>query len=259
MIITSRQIDLWFAYDEDITHPTLLTRYYALLNEEERSRQKRFHSKKHRHQYLITRTLIRTVLSLYEDKISPEKWKFTKNKYGKPRISNSPLTSPLFFNVSHTDKLVVLAVTAGKEVGVDAEYMHRPGKTFELAENFFSPIETQQLYSLPPENQKKRFFDLWTLKEAYIKACGMGLYIPLNHFYFFFSPQGEIKISFEPERDDQPRHWQFWLIHPNDDYKVSVALKNDEKIVSYSIVMRKIIPLLKIKRVNYPIVKKSSF
>ncbi len=61
-----------------------------------------------------------------------------------------------------------------QEVGVDVEYLLRPGKTVELADSFFSPIETQQLLALPPEKQNDRFFDLWTLKEAYIKACGMG-------------------------------------------------------------------------------------
>ncbi len=258
MIISSREIHLWYAYDEQICDSQLLCQYHRLLNEEECSQQKRFYFEKHRHQYLITRALIRTVLSLYVNEIAPEKWQFTKNKYGKPSISNSRLRLPLHFNISHTDKMVVLAVTVDQEVGVDVEYLLRSGKTVEIADSFFSPIEARQLLALPVEKQKDRFFDLWTLKEAYIKACGMGLSIPLDHFSYSFPSQGEITISIEPERNDQPEYWQFWQIRPNDSHKVSLAIKGDEITDSYSISMRKIIPLSNSVEVNYPIVRNTA-
>ncbi len=257
MIISSREIHLWFVYDEQICDSQLLVRYHGLLDEEERSQQRRFCFEKHRHQYLITRALIRTVLSLYVNRITPEKWQFTKNDYGKPSIGNSSIPISLHFNISHTDKLVVLAVAVDQEVGVDVEYLIRPGKTVELADRFFSPSEAQQLLALPLERQNDRFFDLWTLKEAYIKACGMGLSIPLNHFSYSFPRQGEITISFEPERNDQPEYWQFWQICPNDIHKVSLALKTGKNNDSYSIFMREIIPLSDIIKVSYPIVMKS--
>ena len=189
------------------------------------------------------------------DEIAPEQWQFTKNYYGKPTISNASLTIPLHFNISHTDKLVVLAVTVDQEIGVDVEYLLRSGKTLEIASSFFSPSEVQQLLTLPPEKQKDRFFDLWTLKEAYIKACGMGLSISLDHFSYSFSPQGDISISFAPERNDQAEYWQFWQIHPNDIHRVSMAIKDDKINSSYSISMRKIIPLKEIVEINYPIVR----
>ena len=257
MIISSQEIHLWYAFDEQIDDTPLLSRYHSLLAEEESAQQKRFYFEKHRHQYLITRALIRTVLSLYENEIAPEKWQFTKNKYGKPSISNEVLKRAYYFNLSHTDKLVVLAVTLDQEIGVDVEYLLRPGKSVEIAESFFSPSEVQELLALPLEKQKDRFFDLWTLKEAYIKACGMGLSIPLDHFSYSFPQQGEISISFENGRQDQPEYWQLWQIRPSDNHKVAMAIKGNTIHDFYSISMRKIIPLGDIIEVNYPIVRKT--
>ncbi len=254
----SHEIHLWYACDEQIRDTQLLSRYHSLLNEEESAQQKRFYFEKHRHQYLITRALVRTVLSLYVNEISPEQWQFTKNKYGKPSISNPIGTGPLHFNLSHTDKMVALAVTRSQEVGIDVEYLLRSARTVKLAESFFSPFEAEQLLALPPEKQTDRFFDLWTLKEAYIKACGMGLSIPLNHFSFSFPRQEEISISFAPERDDQPEFWQFWQIRPSDIHNVAMAIKGDKFNQSYSISMHKIIPLLDIAEVNYPIVRNTT-
>lgn len=253
MNISAHEIHLWYVHDQNIHDSHLLSEYYNFLNREERLQQKRFYFEKDRHQYLITRALVRSVLSLYVNQISPEKWKFKKNAYGKPFISNNSLLIPLRFNLSHTDNLVVMAVTLDREIGVDVEYLPRLGKTLEIASHFFSPIEVEHLLALPPEKQKSRFFDLWTLKEAYIKACGMGLSIPLDHFSYSFSQQGKIEIHFEPERDDQPKYWQFWQINPNESHKISMAIKGNITNGSYSISMRKIIPLDKIVEVNYPI------
>ncbi len=253
MTISAYEIHLWYVQDQNIDDSQLLSQYHNLLNNEERLQQKRFHFERDRHQYLITRALVRSVLSLYVNTTSPEKWKFKKNAYGKPFISSSSLAVPLCFNLSHTNNFVVMAVTLDQEIGVDIEYLPRLGKMLEIANHFFSPIEIEQLHALPAEKQTNRFFDLWTLKEAYIKACGMGLSIPLDHFSFTFSQQGEIEIDFEPERNDQPRYWQFWQIRPSEIHKISVAVKDYMTHGSYSISMRKIIPLEKIEEVDYPI------
>ncbi|TQV85984.1 4'-phosphopantetheinyl transferase family protein [Aliikangiella coralliicola] len=253
MIIGDQEVHLWHVYDEEIVEPSLLSRYFELLSEEELVQQKKFYFEKDRHQYLITRAMVRCVLSLYDASIAPDAWTFDKNDFGKPFISNSEIVKPVRFNISHTDKLVTIAVTSNQEVGVDVEYLPRLGKMLEIANRFFSPKETEHLFALPPEKRKNRFFDLWTLKEAYIKACGMGLSIPLDHFSYSFSQQGKITISFDPARQDQPDKWQFWQVHPNDTHKVSLAIKDEKKSSSYQISMREIIPLSAIKEVTYPI------
>ena len=254
-MISPYEIHLWFAFDEQITDAQLLDRYHNLMNEAEGKQQKRFHFKKHRHQYLITRALVRSVLSFYVDEISPQEWQFNLNKFGKPSIQQPDVHLPLQFNLSHTEQM---AVALNSEVGVDIEYLHRRGKTLELAESYFSPSEVEQLLDLPKKHQRQRFFELWTLKEAYIKACGMGLSIPLNQFSYVFPQKGNIRISFASERDDQPEKWQFWHICPDDSHRVSVALKRDAPDVIYVLSMRKVLPLAEIQELDYPILMKSA-
>lgn len=253
MIISTGDIDVWCVFCDALTDQKLLSRYQSLLNENERSQHKRFYFEKHRHQYLVTRALVRSVLSLYEESIAPEQWQFRKNKYGKPYIGNIDLVTPLRYNLSHTDKLIVMAVTLNQEIGVDVEYLSRLGMTVDIANEFFSPLEAKQLQSLPEDQKINRFFDLWTLKEAYIKACGMGLSIPLDHFRYSFSPEGKISIDFIPERNDLPELWQFWQICPSDSHKISMAMRNNEIIKDYSLTLYETTPLEKIKEVNYPV------
>ena len=189
MIIRPNEIHLWHTQDEHITDSPLIHLYHQYLSDEESKQQKRFHFEKHKHQYLITRALVRSVLSLYDDNISPEAWEFKSNAYGKPYISNTNSCLPLCFNLSHTENFIVLAVSLSCDVGIDVEYLPRHGAMEEIAESFFSKAEVIELKKLPKEQQKQRFYDLWTLKEAYIKACGMGLSIPLNHFSYDFTKE----------------------------------------------------------------------
>ncbi|MCW8876727.1 MAG: 4'-phosphopantetheinyl transferase superfamily protein [Kangiellaceae bacterium] len=250
--INPNEIHLWYSYDETIQDHHLLDTYLSLLDDKEREQRSRFHFKKHRHQYLITRAMVRTILSLYADNISPEQWAFAKNDYGKPCIANPLMETRLNFNLSHTENLILMGVTLDNEIGVDVEYLPRIGNMLDIANRFFSPLEIKQLHELPIEEQKERFFDLWTLKEAYIKACGMGLSIPLDEFNYSFR-KGKINISFDPVRKDQPELWQFWQVTPSNDYKASVAIKASDADTNYSINMRKIVPLSKIMPSNLPI------
>lgn|GEM_PF-4971709 len=126
--INPDEVQLWYAYDEEIAEGNLLGQHYGLLSAEEREQQQRFHLAKHRHQYMITRALARTVLSAYTDGIVPSAWKFQKNAFNKPYIASSPLPLPLRFNLSHTEKMVVMAVTLDREVGVDVEFLLRKVK-----------------------------------------------------------------------------------------------------------------------------------
>lgn len=124
--------------------------------------------------------------------------------------------SPLRFNLSHTEGLVVLAV-AQTGVGVDVEWLDRPGRTVELADRYFAPAEVAALRALPIERQRDRFFDLWTLKESYIKARGLGLAIPLASFAFSgFGESPGLQLTVDPTHADRPDGaWSFgvWQLH----------------------------------------------
>lgn len=251
------EIHLWFVDDTQCHDTQLLSQYQRMLNAEECIKQQRFHFPKRRHQYLVSRALIRTVLSFYEPTVFPKQWQFKKNSYGKPFIKNS-LTRELKFNLSHTEKQIVLAITLNKEIGTDVENLQRSNNTNEIAKHFFSPTEIMQLSTLPSEKQRNRFFSLWTLKEAYIKACGDGLSIPLNHLSYDFCEKESVNLTFNSKINDQADFWQFWQICPNNHCIVSVAIKSDPSVMRHSLIMKKIIPLAEITTVNYPITIKPS-
>jgi 4'-phosphopantetheinyl transferase len=130
------------------------------------------------------------------------------NEHGCPRIRPDQNEAGLRFNLSNTDGLVACAVTVGRDVGVDVELP----KDFEharLAERYFAAPEVEALRSLPPAAQRERFFRVWTLKEAYIKAREMGLAIPLGDFWLDLDQPGPIGIAFAPRLDDRSGEWQF--------------------------------------------------
>lgn len=125
--------------------------------------------------------------------------------------------SPWHFNLSHSDGLVVLAV-ALRPVGVDVEYLARVGRTVELANRYFSSLEVAALQALPEASRRDRFFALWTLKEAYIKARGLGLAVPLASFSFDFEPAPALT----PAPDD-PHRYRLFLADLGTEHRLAVV------------------------------------
>jgi 4'-phosphopantetheinyl transferase len=225
MKIEKQEIHLWCVFEKGIQDEDQLNAYLALLSNDEMQRYHRFHFQKHRHQYLLSRALVREVLSRYQ--VLPAKdLQFICNKYGKPQLYGPGYYSSLHFNISHTDGLIVLAVSCRNEVGVDVEILSRKTKVVELAERYFSAQECKELKDLEKEHITDRFFDLWTLKESYIKACGMGLSIPLKDFSFSFA-QNEIQLYTSPRRNDDPTNWKFWQIEADEEHKLALAIRTE--------------------------------
>ncbi|RJQ58755.1 MAG: 4'-phosphopantetheinyl transferase superfamily protein [Desulfobacteraceae bacterium] len=228
------EIHLWFAFPEEAKDPNLLSTYEKLLCEEELERKGRFYFEKHRHQYLVARALVRTTLSRYTG-IDPRMLRFFRNRYGKPELAAGEIDSSIRFNLSHTDGLAMLGVVLDRDIGVDVEDMGRLEVSSGLAERFFSPNEVKDLASIPEDLRRSRFFDYWTLKESYIKACGMGLSIPLDQFGFVIPEGSPPRISFSPQRTDDPLHWQFRLFHPTDRHRAAVCVRSHRIKYRFSI------------------------
>jgi len=212
------RIDLWFTHVHDIVDPDLLLQYRQLLTPLELQAQQRFHFEKDRLRYLLTRAMVRTVLSRYAT-IAPQDWTFAANAYGKPSIANEhALAQTIAFNVSHTGVAVVMAVSASGPLGVDIESLKRKAPV-ELAQAYFAPTEAAALAQLPADQQAQRFFQYWTLKEAYIKARGMGLSIPLDQFSFDFAPPAGLRFATDPGLGDEAAQWQFWQYRLDTQYQ----------------------------------------
>lgn len=216
-------IDIWLVFYQQIDDPALLAAMLALLNDAERAQQLRFHFADDRLRYLATRALVRTVLSRYAP-IEPADWAFTPNEYGRPAIANDhPQARALSFNLSHTRGLIAMAVTRDRVLGVDVENLTTRQVSEGIAEHFFSPVEVAELSTVPPGRRQDRFFEYWTFKEAYIKARGMGLSIPLDRFSFHFPDEQRVALSIEPDLGDNAERWGFWQFRPAPGYLLALC------------------------------------
>lgn len=208
----------------DTTAQEKLDAYRPLLSQDENDRMARFVFERDRRAFLLTRALVRTTLSRYAS-VAPAEWRFIANVHGRPEILERPTGAPdLRFNISHTDGLIACAVTIGREVGVDVEHIHRR-LSHDIADRFFAPAEVTDLRRLPVEDQERVFFDYWTLKEAYIKARGFGLALPLGDFAFKLQPPATPTITFEPSLDDDASTWQFMQEWPTPQHCLGLAVR----------------------------------
>ena len=226
---------------ELITEPALLMRYEALLDVTERSRLARFHNARDARTFLIAHALVRTTLSQFAD-THPHEWRFRTNEFGRPEIAGPAGAGTLRFNLSHCDSLIVCLVAAGVEPGVDVEEICGADDLLELADRYFSPSEVAALRSCPSDTTD-RFFALWTLKEAYIKARGMGVAIPLDKFSFSFCNE-RVAIRFDPELADQADDWTFTLERPLPSHFVAIALRHVPTGTQRRLIFRRIVPLI---------------
>jgi 4'-phosphopantetheinyl transferase len=243
------RINLWCVFYKEISDVGLLNRYRLLLTKEEQHRERRFYFAKDRHRYLVTRALVRTVLSRYAP-ITPEQWSFTQNANGKPCICNDDLLARKFsFNVSHTDGLIVLGLTAGVELGVDAERVRIRPTLLEAANSFFSREESSAIALLPYHMQHERFFQYWTLKESYVKARGMGLKIPMDAFSFQFLQPNRVRLSIHTQLKDLASRWRFWQFRPSEHHLTAVCAEHCGH-PNQRLVLNKIVPFREEQALN---------
>ncbi len=220
--LSQGEAHVWLVDPTKITNTDLLQSYFPLMNEEESIQQQRFYRERDQHRYLVTRALARTTLSRYIRR-NPSDWEFVFNEYRRPEITPTQQEIPLRFNLSHTQGLIACLVNLDQDAGVDVEDITRNTGVMNIANYSFAPGETKALLAAQQEVQQHLFFVYWTLKEAYIKARGMGLSLPLNRFSFHRSTQSTIHIDFTPDFDDHPQHWQFLRYQPTDQHILSVA------------------------------------
>lgn len=225
-------VDVW-TVDPTCVSAALADDLRDLLTEDERARGERYVRPEDRHTYVVARALLRTTLSRYGP-TPPRAWRFVTNEHQCPFVDEAQAGTPrLYFNLSHTAGLVTLAVTRGHRVGVDVERVDRV-VTEDVAGRHFAPAEVRDLRALPAAAQPRAFFEYWTLKEAYIKARGLGLALPLDQFAFTLRGSEPPHVHFAPGFDDEAR-WQFWQAWPTPVHRVSLAVEREGPDVPVSI------------------------
>jgi 4'-phosphopantetheinyl transferase len=196
-----------------------------LLSADERERARRFHFERDRRRWVIARGWLRTLLGRYLA-AAPETLSFHYGRFGKPQVTN--LETALEFNVSHSGEILLIAVTLRRAVGVDVERIRPDLSVIEIAERFFSPAECSALAALPPDVQPDAFFDCWTRKEAYIKARGDCLALPLHQFDVAFLPGEPAELlATRPDAAEASR-WRLSDLRVADGYKAALAVEGSQ-------------------------------
>jgi 4'-phosphopantetheinyl transferase len=151
------------------------------LSADEIARADKFYFERDRRSFVAARGILRATIANYIE-TTPSALRFSYNEFGKPRLEGSKKFCDLSFNVSHSGGLALIAIALSRDVGVDIEVINESVRTEEVAKHFFSASEVAALARLPQSLRTAGFFNCWTRKEAYIKARGRGLSIPLDSF-----------------------------------------------------------------------------
>jgi 4'-phosphopantetheinyl transferase len=219
------RVDIWIVHEHAPAVQARFAAYASLLSDDENRRAARIAHPGARRHFVIGRALARTMLSRYGT-LPPREWPIVIDRHGRPMLDAQPHTVPdLRFNLTHCEGLIACGVTIGRELGIDAENVTRRLLHDGVPERFFAPREVADLRALPAHHQPLAFFEYWTLKEAYLKARGLGLALPLARFAFVFDQDTAPRVEFDPDLGDDPATWQFARFRPTPMHRLAVAVR----------------------------------
>jgi 4'-phosphopantetheinyl transferase len=194
-----------------------------LLSRGEYERAARFRFERDRQHFKAARSALRIILGRYLN-LPPASLEFAQTEYGKPFLTN-PEGAGVLFNLSHSGEVALIAVAREREVGVDVEFMRADFATNEVAEQFFSMAEIYTLSGLEPHLRTQAFFNCWTRKEAYVKARGEGLSMPLDVFDVSLAPDVPAAMLSNRVNDTEPSHWIFQDLNIAPDYAGTLVVE----------------------------------
>ena len=193
---------------------------YEVLTSEERERAARYRIERPRNDFVLTRGTLRSLLARYIG-VTPQELSFRYTEHGKPLLDG---LSDLRFNVSHTEGLALIAFVRAREIGVDVEKISATPDVRELAERFFSIQERHSLERLSGDELQSAFFRCWTRKEAYVKARGEGLSLPLHQFDVSVAPnESRALLATRPDPSEAGR-WTLQDLPVSHGYVAAVAV-----------------------------------
>lgn len=215
------EVHVWLARPEPCSLSMLAGRYEALLSQEERQRSQRFHFEHDRKHYLAAHALLRLGLAHYLGG-APEHIRLAPGRNGKPELAPQHGAQPLRFNLSHTRGMVACVLTHARDCGIDVEGIRPMQQMDGVARTVFSKDEREYLAGCGDAARTSAFFMLWTLKEAYIKATGLGMSAPLRQISI--DPRGlRIRDESCPDPEGDSRQWLFDSWQPTPDHALALA------------------------------------
>ncbi|MDF1760538.1 MAG: 4'-phosphopantetheinyl transferase superfamily protein [Coxiellaceae bacterium] len=178
-----------------------LDEYSSYLSETESERAHRFVNQQLRDSFALAHGWLREQLSGYLN-TAPAELRFDSNQYGKPFLIGGELQ----FNLSHSKQRVALVVSQKGDVGIDIQHHDTKVELAAIAKRFFATEEAAWFDATPEAERLSVFYKIWSLKEAYIKAVGMGMSLPLSSFAFAENAAGEVVLVREP-KESLPAKW----------------------------------------------------
>ena len=221
MILADDEVHVWQAQLELPSFQVQQLR--GLLTEDELDRANRFSFEMDRQRFIAARGTLRSILSRYIP-IYPSHLRFYYHQYGKPFLAPEFSSYLLNFNLSHSGSMALYAITQNMEIGVDIERIHSDFEYEEIAQRFFSVNDVAVLRTTPTEKKPEAFYNCWTRKEAYIKALGKGLSLPLDSFEVSFAPW-ESPLLITKAGPQERSLWTLLNLKPGPGYMGALAVK----------------------------------
>jgi 4'-phosphopantetheinyl transferase len=218
------RVDIWTIHLD--LPPEAITAATNLLSSEEHARVDAFRHEQARRNYIVSHAALRQILTdcLKEcSKFNPPEIPFCTSTYGKPALA-APVKGRLEFNLSHSGDIALVAITNNSEVGVDVETIRPMPDALQIAKRFFSAAESDALKQLPPSEQATAFLNLWTRKESFVKATGLGIANSLTRFEITSGTEAVIKTI-----DGDARLAAQWTLHsfqPAPGHLAAVAVRS---------------------------------
>ena len=207
--------------------PAALESAQATLAAEERDRAARFHFARDRQRFIAARANLRAILARYLHR-EPAQFEFVTSPSGKPELAPGGEAYGLRFNVSHAQGLALYAITRHHPIGVDLERVRLDFAWEEIAERFFAPGELAALRSVPAALQCEAFFHGWARKEAFVKATGEGLSLPLDRFEVSLIPGEPARLLRTAGDPLEASRWRIQELEPAPGYVGAVAARAQE-------------------------------
>jgi 4'-phosphopantetheinyl transferase len=227
--VATAEIHLWQATLNDCLADTLK----HLLSADEICRADRFHFAKDRNHFIAARGLLRALLAVYLETKADE-LQFSYAEKGKPYLEES--AGGIDFNLAHSHGKALYAFSAGRQLGVDLEFIREDLEYEKIAQRFFSLREVESLRTLPAEFRKEAFFNCWTRKEAYIKARGEGLSMPLDEFDVSLAPGEPAALLRNHKEPAEVDRWRMRSIALPSGYVAAVVAEgNDWRLKTFAI------------------------
>jgi len=201
--------------------------FAATLSPDESERANRFHFERDRNGFTVARGSLRSILGIYIG-LSPAEIRFEYGARGKPSLASKSAPSPVHFNLAHSGGLALVAVTRVADIGVDVEQIRRVDDVEAIAKRFFSPRESAILRGLSQELMQAAFFNLWTRKEAWLKATGEGIGESLNQVEVSCLPEEPARFITLFGDEDLASQWRLVQLTPAKGYVGALTIQESD-------------------------------